>query len=93
MRNVPIPEHVLLDYLIKAFKLRNNSELAKVLGVTEGAISKIRHGINKVNAEFILRVYDKTDMSIEEIRALISEEEHLKTLMGDQHGSDTGKEG
>ncbi len=83
MRNVPIPEHALLDYLIKAFKLRNNAELAKALGVTEGAISKIRHGINKVNAEFILRVYDKTDMSIEEIRALI----------GDQDGSDTGKEG
>lgn len=79
MRNVPIPKHALLDYLISAFKLKNNAELAKALGVTEGAISKIRHGVYKVNADFILRVYDKTDMSIEEIR----------TMIGDQDGSDT----
>lgn len=73
MRNVPIPKHALLDYLIAAFKLKNNAELAKALGFTEGMISKIRHGVYKVNAEFILRVYDKTDMSIEEIRKLIEE--------------------
>jgi transcriptional regulator with XRE-family HTH domain len=79
MRNVPIPPHPLLDYLITAFKLKNSRALANALGMTQGAISKIRAGVNKPSADFILRVYDKTDLTIEEIRNLI----------GKDNGSDT----
>ena len=82
MRNVPVPKHALLDYLIKAFKLKNNRALAQQLGVTQSAISKIRYRNNAPSAEFVLLVYDKTDMSIEEIRALIKKQEELD-------GSDT----
>jgi plasmid maintenance system antidote protein VapI len=82
MRTVPIPEHKLLDHLIKRYELKNNRALAQLLGTTEGGISKIRYGTNKVSAEFILRVYDKTDMSIEQIRELIEEDD----------GHDTRKE-
>lgn len=85
MRTVPIPENKLLDRLIEQLGVKNNRALAQYLGVTQSAISKIRYGINKPSAEFILLVYDKTDLSIEEIRALIGEEEN-------HNGSDTGKE-
>jgi plasmid maintenance system antidote protein VapI len=75
MRTVPIPEHKLLDYLIKRYELKNNRALAQLLGTTEGGISKIRYGTNRVSAEFVLRVYDHTDLSIEEIRELIKDED------------------
>lgn len=77
MRTVPIPKHALLDYLIDVYKLKNNRALAQQLGVTQAAISKIRYGVNKVTGDFILTVYDKTDMSIEEIRALIKKQEEI----------------
>ncbi len=77
MRNTVIPKHALLDYLIEAFKLKNNRALAQHLGVTQSAISKIRYGMNKPSAEFILLIYDKTDMTIEEIRTLIKKQEKI----------------
>lgn len=83
MRTIPIPEHKLLDHLIKRYELKNSRALAQLLGMTQGGISKLRYGTNKVSAEFILRVYDKTDLSIEQIRELIKEDD----------GSDTGEEG
>ena len=82
MRTVPIPPHRLLDYLIETYKLKNTRKLAQHLGVTQGYLSKLRHGVKKVSGDFILAIYDKTDMSIEEIRALL-----------DDNGSDTRKEG
>ena len=75
MRVVPIPEHRLLDHLIKRYELKNNRALAQLLGMTQGGISKLRYKTNKVSAEFILRVYDKTDLTIEEIRELIKEDD------------------
>lgn len=82
MRNVPIPPHPLLDYMIDAFNLKNSRALADALGVTEGMISKIRYRVRQPTAEFILKIYDNTDLSIEEIRKLLEEPD----------GSDTGKE-
>ena len=75
MRNIPIPEHRLLDYLIKRYELKNNRALANLLKTTQGGISKIRYGTNKVSPEFILRVYDNTDLSIEQIRELLKEDD------------------
>lgn len=77
MRNIPIPKNALLDHLIDHLNLKNNRALAQHLGVTQSALSKIRYGTNKPSAEFILLAYDKTDLSIEEIRAKIAEQEKL----------------
>lgn len=82
MRNVPVPQNVLLDHLIEHLELKNNRALAQYLGVTQSALSKIRYGTNKPSAEFILLVYDKTKLSIEEIRELITMQER-------ENGSDT----
>ena len=86
MRNVPVPKNKLFDYLIDHLKLKNNRALAQHLGVTQSTLSKIRYGTNRISAELILLVYDKTDLSIEDIRELIKYQEELD-------GSDTGKEG
>ena len=79
MRNTRLPENVLLDYLIEHMGFKNTRALSKHLGVTQGALSKIRYGVNKPSSDFILLVYDKTGMSIEKIRELI----------GGDHGSNT----
>ena len=73
MRNIPVPENALLDYLIEHLGLKNSRALSKHLGVTQGMISKIRYGVNKPSSDFILLVYDKTGTSIEKIRELIGE--------------------
>ncbi len=95
MRNVPIPKHALLDYVIEIAHLKNNRALAEYLGVTQAAISKIRNGTNKVSAEMILAIYDKTKMNIEYIRELIADQERIdKMIRGAKlDGEYTGKEG
>lgn len=75
MRNIPIPEHRLLDHLIKRYELKNSRALADLLGMTQGGISKLRYKTNNISADFILRVYDKTDLSIEQIRELLKEDD------------------
>lgn len=79
MRVVPIPEHRLLDHLIKRYELKNSRALADLLGMTQGGISKLRYKTNQVSPDFILRVYDKTDLSIEQIRELIKEDDGRDT--------------
>jgi len=77
MRNIPIPEHTLLDFLITTYQLKNNRALARHLEVTESTLSKIRYGMNKVSGDFVLNVYDKTDLSLEEIRNLVKKQNGL----------------
>lgn len=74
-----VPTHPLLDFIIKTYGLKNNKELADALDVTEGLISKIRARVRPPTAEFILKIYDKTDLSIEEIRKLIEEDNGSNT--------------
>ncbi len=81
MRNVPVPKNALLDHMIEHLGLKNNRALAQYLGITQSALSKIRYGTNKPSAEFILLVYDKTDMSIEEIRELIAEQDKVEEMI------------
>lgn len=73
MRNVPVPKNVLLDTLIERLELKNNRALAQYLGVTQSLLSKIRYGTNKASGDFILLVYDKTGINIDEIRALAAQ--------------------
>lgn len=82
MRTVQIPKNALLDHLIQRYELKNSRALAKFLGVTQGLISKIRYLSRAPSADFILLVYDKTDLTIEQIRELI----------GEDNGSNAGKE-
>lgn len=73
MRPLLAKETKLFTYLKNRYKLKNSAELAKFLGVSPAALSKIRHGVKPYTAEFILTVYDATGLTIEEIRKLIKE--------------------
>lgn len=61
----------LLDYLIGNCGFKNDAHLSYVLDVSPAVISRIRHGSIRVKAPYILRIYDVTPLSIEEIRKLL----------------------
>lgn len=58
----------LLDALLAHLRLHHDSMLAKKLGMAPPQISKMRHGRTKVNSGHLLRMYDVTGLSIEQLR-------------------------
>jgi transcriptional regulator with XRE-family HTH domain len=63
----------LLDAISLAISVKSDHALAKALGITQGAMSKIRNKHNSVSAEVLLRMHDISGLSIR----------HMRTLMGD----------
>ena len=70
---VPNP---LLDTLIEKLKLKNDAELCRVLEVQPPIISKIRHGKLAVGATILLRMHEKSELSIRELKDLSSTSTH-----------------
>ena len=60
----------LLDTLIERLQLKNDAELCRVLEVQPPIISKIRHGKLAVGATILLRMHEKSDLSIKELKEL-----------------------
>ena len=60
----------LLDEVIHRFKLRNDAKLAKIIGISSPAISRMRNKKLVIGGDTIIRIYDKTGMDIDEIRML-----------------------
>lgn len=67
--------HPLIDHLLDKYQLRSDAELSRFLETNPPVISKIRNRKMPITPLSILMFYDKTDLSIEEIRALIPTEE------------------
>lgn len=65
----------LLDTLIRELGLKNDAALGRLIGVTPPHISKLRHGSLPVSAEVLIRIYDSTHYSIDQLRALLQEPE------------------
>jgi transcriptional regulator with XRE-family HTH domain len=63
--------HVLLDYIIKKGWAKDDKAIAKLLNTSPPVISRVRNNKINPNARLILSVYDHTNLTIEEIRALI----------------------
>lgn len=61
----------LLTALLAKRNLKNDRALAKALEVPPPAISKIRHGRTGVTADFILRVHERLDLPVADIRHLM----------------------
>ena len=61
----------LINHLYNAHGFSKGREVADFLGCDEATISLHTNGKTKIGPSFILKVYDATDLSIEEIRALI----------------------
>ena len=63
----------LLDTLINKLQLKNDAELCRVLEVQPPIISKIRHRKLAVGATILLRMHEKSELPIKELKALCSE--------------------
>lgn len=66
-----IPARKLLDKLRKHFNVRTNEQLAIKLKCDSAILSRMTHGKQGVGPHFILRVYDKTGISIDDIRGFL----------------------
>jgi hypothetical protein len=73
MRNLK-REIALFEYLMKRYKLKNDKELSTLLCSSPSVISRIRNGELRITAKMILFIYDKTKLSIEDIRRMVEEE-------------------
>ncbi len=60
----------LLDTLITKMNLKNDAELCRKLEVQPPIISKIRHRKLAVGATILLRMHEKSEMSIRELKEL-----------------------
>jgi hypothetical protein len=60
----------LLDTLIEKMHLKNDAELCRVLEVQPPIISKIRHRKLAVGATILLRMHEKSELSIRELKEL-----------------------
>ena len=63
---------VLLDTIIKEFKLKNDAQLSKFLGVNASIVCKWRSRTQSISGDRILLIYDKTGWAIEKIRRLLT---------------------
>lgn len=73
MRNLK-REIALFEYLMKRYKLKNDRELSTFLCSSPSVISRIRNGELRITAKMILLIYDRTRLSIEDIRRMVEEE-------------------
>lgn len=71
MADREVKPHVLLDYLIAKKWAENDKDIAKLLNTTPPVISRVRNGTRGVTARLVLSIYDKTELTIEQIRGLI----------------------
>lgn len=61
----------LLDFLKEKFNIKNDRQLAILLGFQQPKISKIRNGHATITADFILKVHETFDIPVKEIKAMI----------------------
>ncbi|MFL6675735.1 MAG: hypothetical protein ACJ8LG_20875 [Massilia sp.] len=66
----------LLDTLIQKLHLKNDAELCRVLEVQPPIISKIRHRKLNVGATILLRMHEKSNIPIRELKELSSSSLH-----------------
>ena len=66
----------LLDTLIEKLHLKNDAELSRVLEVQPPIISKIRHRKLNVGATILLRMHEKSNIPIRELKELTSASIH-----------------
>lgn len=80
MRNLKAKENKLFAYLFNFFKVSNDVELAEKLYTSGSNISRVRNDHKYLSAKLILVIYDKTDLSIEDIRKLAKEHDDKRKV-------------
>jgi len=72
----------LLDVLEAKLRLKNDAALSRLLGVEAPTISKIRHKRLRVGAALLLRMHEVSNLSIDELRALMGDRRARMRLPG-----------
>jgi hypothetical protein len=65
--------HALLDTVLDSQHLKNDAALSRFLEVNPPVLSKIRGGTLPVGASMIIKIHEKTGMSIKEIKFLLAQ--------------------
>lgn len=68
----PQTPHLLLDTIREMNNLVNDAELAESLEIEKAITSYIRHGKMQLTPMLTLKIYDNTNLTIEQIRELWS---------------------
>lgn len=68
------PAHRLFDFLIKNFRLKSDHALSEALSVLPSTICKMRAG-RPVTAAVILKVHEKYEIPVRDIKALIDRQD------------------
>lgn len=63
----------LLNTIIKKLSLKNDAALSRVLEVAPPVVSKIRHRRLPIGASLLIRMYEVSDVSIKDLRALMGD--------------------
>ena len=67
-------EKRLFWFLMTKYDLKNDVELAEFIGTIPSQISMIRNDKLGMSARLVLMIYDKTGMSVDDIRVLAKED-------------------
>jgi hypothetical protein len=68
----PLPAHTLLDQIKYEMHFTSDGQLCDLLGVSRATISKIRHQINGVSGDFMIKIHKVMGWPIERIEELLS---------------------
>jgi transcriptional regulator with XRE-family HTH domain len=64
----------LPDFVIARLDLKNDAALARKLGITPPALSRIRHGKFPIGATLLIAMHEETGMKVRELRSLMGDE-------------------
>jgi hypothetical protein len=67
-----VDQNKLIDHLLNKMRLKNDAALSRLLEVAPPVISKIRHHRLPVGAALIIRMIEKCDMTLVEVKSFLA---------------------
>jgi hypothetical protein len=64
-------KHKLLDFIGENYLLKTDAAIADFIGTVPPVVSKIRSGKLTFGAQYIIRLHEKTGVSVADIKAML----------------------
>jgi hypothetical protein len=77
--------HALLDTLMLIYGIQTDNSLADKLAISTGSLSRIRKGTQNISAALILAIYERSGLSIDNIKDLIKEDKERRARRANDH--------
>ena len=77
--------HALLDTLMLIHGIQTDNSLADKLAISTGSVSRIRKGTQNISAALILVIYERSGLSIDNIKDLIKEDNERRIRRANDH--------